>query len=306
MSFADLKRNRTDLSKLVAQAQETSGTQTTRQSDDTRFWQPTRDKAGNGYAVIRFLPGDAEAATPWVRYWDHAFKGPTGQWYIEKSLTSIGQQDPLSELNSKMWNSGVEADKAIVRQRKRNLRYIANVLIVSDPSAPENEGQVKLYRFGKKIFDKIMDSMQPQFPDEAPVNPFDMWEGADFTVKIRKVEGYPNYDASSFKAPAAVSADESYLEDLYNKQYDLGEWVDPKNYKTYDELKSRLAMVLGEQAPRTMKQEASLELDDEIPDFPSSSAPAAPSAPEPAITTAESSMDDDDTMNYFAKLAAED
>ena len=306
MSFADLKRNRTDLSKLVAQAQETSGTQTTRQSDDTRFWQPTRDKAGNGYAVIRFLPGDAQAATPWVRYWDHAFKGPTGQWYIEKSLTSIGQQDPLSELNSKMWNSGVEADKAIVRQRKRNLRYIANVLIVSDPSAPENEGQVKLYRFGKKIFDKIMDSMQPQFPDEAPVNPFDMWEGADFTVKIRKVEGYPNYDASSFKAPAAVSADESYLEDLYNKQYDLGEWVDPKNYKTYDELKSRLAMVLGEQAPRTMKQEASLELDDEIPDFPSSSAPTAPSAPEPAITTAESTMNDDDTMNYFAKLAAED
>ena len=306
MSFADLKRNRTDLSKLVAQAQETSGTQTTRQSDDTRFWQPTRDKAGNGYAVIRFLPGDAEAATPWVRYWDHAFKGPTGQWYIEKSLTSIGQQDPLSELNSKMWNSGVEADKAIVRQRKRNLRYIANVLIVSDPSAPENEGQVKLYRFGKKIFDKIMDSMQPQFPDEAPVNPFDMWEGADFTVKIRKVEGYPNYDASSFKAPAAVSADESYLEDLYNKQYDLGEWVDPKNYKTYDELKSRLAMVLGEQAPRTMKQEASLELDDEIPDFPSSSAPTAPSAPEPAITTAESTMNDADTMNYFAKLAAED
>jgi len=306
MSFADLKRNRTDLSKLVAQAQETSGTQTTRQSDDTRFWQPTRDKAGNGYAVIRFLPGDADAATPWVRYWDHAFKGPTGQWYIEKSLTSIGQQDPLSELNSKMWNSGVEADKAIVRQRKRNLRYIANVLIVSDPSAPENEGQVKLYRFGKKIFDKIMDSMQPQFPDEAPVNPFDMWEGADFTVKIRKVEGYPNYDASSFKAPAAVSADESYLEDLYNKQYDLSEWVDPKNYKTYDELKSRLAMVLGEQAPRTMKQEASLELDDEIPDFPSSSAPTAPSAPEPAITTAESTMNDDDTMNYFAKLAAED
>ena len=306
MSFADLKRNRTDLSKLVAQAQETSGTQTTRQSDDTRFWQPTRDKAGNGYAVIRFLPGDAQAATPWVRYWDHAFKGPTGQWYIEKSLTSIGQQDPLSELNSKMWNSGVEADKAIVRQRKRNLRYIANVLIVSDPSAPENEGQIKLYRFGKKIFDKIMDSMQPQFPDEAPVNPFDMWEGADFTVKIRKVEGYPNYDASSFKAPAALSSDESYLEDLYNKQYDLSEWVDPKNYKTYDELKSRLAMVLGEQAPRTMKQEAALDLDDEIPDFPSMRPTAAPSAPEPTISTAESSMDDDDTMSYFAKLAAED
>jgi len=307
MSFAALKKNRTDLSKLVQQAQETSGTtQTTRQSDDPRFWMPTRDKAGNGYAVIRFLPGDAEAATPWVRYWDHAFKGPTGQWYIEKSLTSLGQQDPLSELNSKMWNSGIEADKGVVRQRKRNLRYISNVLIVSDPSAPENEGQVKLYRFGKKIFDKIMDSMQPQFPDEKPVNPFDMWDGADFTVKIRKVEGYPNYDASSFKAPSAVPGSDEELEAIYNKQYDLNEWTDPKNYKSYDELKARLAMVLGEQAPRTVKQEAALELDDEIPDFSSKSAPDAPTAPEPAITTAESSMDDDDTMSYFAKLAAED
>ena len=306
MSFAALKRNSTDLSKLVEQAQQATGGQQKRQSQDDRFWQPTRDKAGNGYAVIRFLPGDAEAATPWIRYWDHAFKGPTGQWYIEKSLTSIGQQDPLSELNSKMWNSGIESDKGVVRQRKRNLRYVANVLIISDPSAPENEGQVKLYRFGKKIFDKIMDSMQPQFPDEKPVNPFDMWEGADFTVKIRKVEGYPNYDASTFKAPAAIVGVDEELEAIYNKQFDLNEWADPKNYKTYDELKARLALVLGEQAPRTMKQEAALELDDEIPEFNSTLAPSAPSAPAPTIATAESSMDDDDTMSYFAKLAAED
>jgi len=304
MSFAALKRNRADLGKLVEQAQQATGGQTKRQSDDPRFWQPTRDKAGNGYAVIRFLPGDAEAATPWVRYWDHAFKGPTGQWYIEKSLTSIGQQDPLSELNSKMWNSGVEADKATVRQRKRNLRYVANVLIISDPSAPENEGQIKLYRFGKKIFDKIMDSMQPQFPDEKPVNPFDMWEGADFTVKIRKVEGYPNYDASSFKSPSAIGEDEA-MEELYSKQHDMTEFTDPKNYKTYDELKSRLAMVLGEQAPRTQKQAASLELDDEIPDFPSAPQPDIAGSPQPEIATAESGMEDD-TMSYFAKLAAED
>ena len=298
MSFAAMKNSRTDLSKLVQQAQETSGTQTQRQSDDPRFWQPTRDKAGNGYAVIRFLPGLNTEGTPWVRYWDHAFKGPTGQWYIEKSLTSIGQQDPLSELNSKMWNSGIESDKATVRQRKRNLRYVANVLIISDPSAPENEGQVKLFRFGKKIFDKIMDSMQPQFPDEAPVNPFDMWEGADFTVKIRKVEGYPNYDASSFKSPSAIGEDDA-MEDLYNKQHDMSEFTDPKNYKTYEELKARLAMVLGEQAPRTMKQEAALELEDEIPNFD------APK-PQPAaeIPTAESSMDDDDDiMAKFAALA---
>lgn len=305
MSFAALKRNRTDLSKLVEQAKETSGTTNTRQSQDERFWQPTRDKAGNGYAVIRFLPGDAEAATPWIRYWDHAFKGPTGQWYIEKSLTSIGQQDPLSELNSKMWNSGVESDKGIVRQRKRNLRYVANILVVSDPSNPANEGQVKLYRFGKKIFDKIMDSMQPQFPDETPVNPFDMWEGADFTLKIRKVEGYPNYDASSFKSPAAMPGSDEELEAVYEKQFDLNEWTDPKNYKTYEELKTRLALVLGESAPRTAKQAASLELDDEIPDFPSTPASAPASVAAPVAATAEAASDDD-TMSYFAKLAADD
>ena len=304
MSFANLKRNKTDLSKLVETAQAAAGgSNTKRQSDDPRFWQPTRDKAGNGYAVIRFLPGDAEAATPWVRYWDHAFKGPSGQWYIEKSLTSIGQQDPLSELNSQMWNSGIEADKTTVRNRKRNLRYVANVLIVSDPSSPENEGQVKLYRFGKKIFDKIMDSMQPQFPDEKPVNPFDMWEGADFTVKIRKVEGYPNYDASTFKSPSTVGEDAA-MEELYAKQHDTTEFTDAKNYKTYDELKTRLALVLGESAPRTRKQAESLELDDEIPSFPAKEQPAFASAPEPTISTAESS--DDDTMSYFARLAAED
>jgi hypothetical protein len=293
MSFSNLKRNRTDLSSLVQKATESNGSTQGGSNKDDRFWYPQRDKAGNGYAVVRFLPGMAEASTPWVRYWDHAFKGPTGQWYIEKSLTSIGIQDPIAELNSKMWNSGIEADKAIVRARKRNLRYVANVLVISDPSAPENEGQVKLYRFGKKIFDKIMDAMQPKFPDESPMNPFDMWEGADFVLKVRTVEGYPNYDTSAFKTTAALfGGDEAKLEAVYNKQFDLSEWTDPKNYKSYDELKTRLALVLGESAPRTAKQEVAME-----------------KIQEPALMpTAEnlSMDDDDDTMSYFAKLANED
>jgi len=310
MSFAALKTNRTDLSKLVEAASSGPGEQTkTDNRNDERFWQPTRDKAGNGYAVVRFLPGDAEAPTPWVRYWDHFFKGPTGQWYVEKSLTSIGQADPLSESNSKLWNEdGSEEAKRIVRERKRNLRYIANVLIVSDPSAPENEGQVKLYRFGKKIFDKIMDSMQPQFPDEAPVNPFDMWQGADFTIKIRKVEGYPNYDASSFKSPAQVAGDDDQLEAIYNKQHDCTEWTDPKNFKTYDELKSRLALVLGESAPRTVREEVSLDTSTPYV-APQASAPAAAApmaAPAPMATAENTALDEDDTMSYFAKLAADD
>jgi len=310
MSFAALKTNRTDLSKLVEAASSGPGEQTkTDNRNDERFWQPTRDKAGNGYAVVRFLPGDAEAPTPWVRYWDHFFKGPTGQWYVEKSLTSIGQADPLSESNSKLWNEdGSEEAKRIVRERKRNLRYIANVLIVSDPSAPENEGQVKLYRFGKKIFDKIMDSMQPQFPDEAPVNPFDMWQGADFTIKIRKVEGYPNYDASSFKSPAQIAGDDDQLEAIYNKQHDCTEWTDPKNFKTYDELKSRLALVLGESAPRTVRENVSLDTSTPYV-APQASAPAAAApmaAPAPMATAENTALDEDDTMSYFAKLAADD
>jgi hypothetical protein len=308
MSFAALKSNRTDLSKLVEAASSGPGETKTDNRNDERFWQPTRDKAGNGYAVIRFLPGDAEAPTPWVRYWDHFFKGPTGQWYVEKSLTSIGQADPLSESNSKLWNEdGSEEAKRIVRERKRNLRYIANVLIISDPSAPENEGQVKMYRFGKKIFDKIMDSMQPQFPDEAPVNPFDMWNGADFTVKIRKVEGYPNYDASAFKSPSAIAGSDEDLEAIYNKQHEMSEWTDPKNFKTYDELKSRLAMVLGESAPRTVREQVSLDTSQAYT-APVAAAPAdLAGAPQPEISTAENTnLDEDDTMSYFAKLAADD
>lgn len=306
MSFAALKSNRTDVSKLVAAAEGAGGTNKSNFNDD-RFWKPTVDKAGNGYAVLRLLPGDAEAATPWVRYWDHAFKGPTGQWYIEKSLSSIGQPDPVGESNSLLWNSGIESNKDIVRKRKRNLRYVANVLIVSDPSAPENEGQVKLFRFGKKIFDKIMDVMQPQFPDEKPINPFDMWNGANFVLKIRNVEGYRNYDKSEFQSQSSLSDDDALLEEYYNAQHDLSEWTDPKNYKTYDELKTRLHAVLGEAAPRTAKQEVSLDLDDAIPDFPSSPAPTTASAPEPVITTAESTMDDEeDIMAHFSRLASED
>jgi hypothetical protein len=291
MSFSKMKNSRTDLNKLVEAATASNGQ--SGNSNDDRFWYPNRDKAGNGYAVIRFLPSLNETGTPWVRYWEHAFKGPTGQWYIEKSLTSIGQQDPIAELNGKMWNSGIESDKAVVRQRKRNLRYVTNALIISDPANPENEGKVKLFRFGKKIFDKIMDVMQPKFPDETPINPFDMWEGADFVIKVRTVENYPNFDTSSFKSSKALfDGNDEKLEEIYNKQYDLNEWIDPKNYKSYDELKTRLNLVLGETAPRTTKQEISIDKREEPP----------------TMATAESISieDDDDTVSYFARIANQD
>jgi len=214
MSFENLKRNRDQISKLVQAAEQAGGNQPQQKANyqDERIWKPTVDKAGNGYAVLRFLPGAEGQDLPWVRYWDHGFKGPTGLWYIENSLTSIGQPDPVGELNSRLWNSPnvTDADKAQVREQKRRLHYVANVLVVQDPSAPENEGKVMIYKFGKKIFDKIMDSMQPDFADETPVNPFDFWEGADFKLKIRKVEGYRNYDKSEFASVTALHDGDTY------------------------------------------------------------------------------------------------
>ena len=309
MSFENLKRNRNSISNLISAADAASGNAPKEKNSyvDERQWKPTVDKAGNGYAVLRFLPATEGNDLPWVRYWDHGFKGPTGQWYIEKSLTSIGQQDPLGELNSRLWNSGVEADKETARTQKRRLKYVANVLVESDPANPANEGKVFLYTFGKKIFDKIMDVMQPQFADEDPINPFDFWEGASFKLKIRNVEGYRNYDKSEFSSPAPLmGGNDNELEQIYETQYDLFEFIDPANYKSYDELKERLHLVLGQiESPVTTRQQVVLE---EV----SAPSPMRQVAPEPVATTAppatvSSSMDDDeDAMSYFAKLAAED
>ena len=297
MSFENLKRNRDQISKLVQAAEKVGGASAEQKSyADERIWKPTVDKAGNGYAVLRFLPAPEGEDLPWVRYWDHGFKGPTGQWYIENSLTSIGQTDPVGELNSKLWNSGSEDDKETARKQKRRLHYVANVYVVSDSANPDNEGKVFLFKFGKKIFDKIMDVMQPAFQDEKPVNPFDLWEGADFKLKIRNVEGYRNYDKSEFSSPAALSEDDSMLEAIYNKTYSLKEFTDPSNYKTYAELKAKLMRVLGQEveggAP-TMSEER-------VMNEPVS----APAPKQPAV--AADMDDDDDTMSYFAKLANDD
>ena len=299
MSFENLKRNRDQISKLVQAAEAVGGSTETKSYVDERLWKPTVDKAGNGYAVLRFLPATEGAELPWVRYWDHGFKGPTGLWYSENSLTSIGQTDPVGELNSKLWNSGIDADKEKARTQKRRLHYVTNILVLQDPSAPQNEGKVFLYKFGKKIFDKLMDSMQPEFADESPVNPFDMWEGADFKLKIRNVEGYRNYDKSEFSSPSSLyDGDDSRLESVYNQLHNLSEFVDPSNYKTYDELKSKLMRVLGEEANAgvfTVKQEAQINEPVSTPE---------PQKLEPV--TADQMDDEDDTMSYFAKLANED
>jgi len=306
MSFANLKNNRTDVSKLANAAAEMSGgKQTTNKYEDTRFWKPTVDESGNGYAVVRFLPAAEGQELPWVRYFDHFFKGPTGQWYVEKSLTTLGNNDPVSEYNSRLWNSGIEEDKETARKQKRRLHYVANIMVVNDPSNPANEGKVFLYDFGKKIFDKIMDKMQPEFPGEEPINPFDFWTGADFQLKIRNVAGYRNYDKSEFKASAPLlEADETKLEATYNQLHDVTEFTAPSSYKSYDELKGRLEVVLGQStgAGSTVKND-SLTQTAEVVAAKEAEPQVIASAPEPNITA---STDEDDTLSYFAKLAAED
>lgn len=295
MDLSQLKSRRYDINKLVEAATEASGGKQDNPNRDENLWKPTVDKAGNGFAVIRFLPSENEV--PWVRYWDHGFKGPTGKWYIEKSLTSIGQQDPLGEHNSKLWNTGNEEDRETVRKQKRRLHYVVNILVVSDPSAPDNEGKVFKYQFGKKIFDKIQDLMQPQFPGETPVDPFDLWNGADFQLKIRNYEGYRNYDRSEFKAPSQLfDGDEVQLQATVNQLHDINEYVDPETYKSYDELQTKLIEVLGETQPRTVKQEVAL--DNSVPwDEPKTA---------PATAEAAGNEGDEDAMSFFQKLANAD
>ena len=296
MDISKLKSRRTDITALVEAAKESAGGSKFEKEDTSHIWKPTVDKAGNGYAVIRFLP--AEGDVPWVRYWDHGFKGDTGKWYIEKSLSSLGQADPLGEFNAKLWNSGNEDDRATVRKQKRRLHYVVNIQVVSDPSAPHNEGKVFLYQFGKKIFDKIQDLMQPQFPGETPCDPFDLWAGADFQLKIRQLDGYRNYDKSEFKASTALAeGDEVQLQAVMNQIYDINYYTDPANYKTYDELQTKLFEVLGETAPRTVKEEVALDTVAE---------PVAPKTVAPATADATDDAGDDDAMSYFQKLANAD
>jgi len=302
MSFEKLKQNRDSaISKLVSAADSSSEKKT---YGDDRIWKPTVDKAGNGYAVLRFLPAGAGEDLPWVRYWDHGFKGPTGRWYIERSLTSIGQPDPVSELNSQLWNTGRDEDKELARLRKRRLHHVSNVLVVSDSGNPENEGKVFLYEYGKKIMDKIMDVMQPQFQDETPINPFDFWSGANFKLKIRNVEGYRNYDKSEFDSSSSLfDGDEAQLEEVYNKLHKLSEFTDPENYKSYSDLKRKLFEVIGEAEVATgLSTEQQVELNT-VKEAPVMNT-AESEAPVEKSDDTTSENNSDDTLSYFAKLAS--
>ena len=303
MSFASLKKAASagsSLSKLTQEIEKLNQPQSS--GADERLWKPELDKSGNGYAVIRFLPAPDGEDMPWAKIWSHSFKGPGGQWYIENSLTTIGKDDPVGEMNRELWNSGRESDKATARTQKRKLSYYSNIYVVSDPAHPENEGRVFLYRYGKKIFDKLVEAMQPAFADETPLDPFNLWKGADFKVKIRKVDGYWNYDKSEFAAPATLAKlDDDELEKIWKQSYSLAEFEAAKNFKSYEQLKARLSLVLGKSAPRTApvvdeseEEVAPANWGKEVTDFKAKAVAAAPASGE------------EDTLSYFASLAEED
>ncbi len=292
MSLDTLKRSNS-LDKLLNAVKEDSAPQEKKSYVDERLWKPELDKSGNGYAVIRFLPAPKGEELPWAKVWNHAFQGPTGQWYIENSLTTLGQKDPVSEYNSKLWNSGVESDKEIARKQKRKLQYFSNILVVSDSKHPENEGKVFLFRYGKKIFDKLMAAMQPEFEDETPINPFDFWEGANFKLKIRKVDGFWNYDKSEFEAVSSIADDDAKIEELWTKQYSLKEKLDASNFKSYDELSTRFNAVIS---GTTTVGNVSEQMEDEPI--------ATPKVDTKEVeASAPQTEEEDDTMDYFQKLA---
>ena len=291
MSFSTLKkRSGSSLESLVKEAEKLN-----KQGPgaDERFWKPELDKSGNGYAVIRFLPAPDGEDLPWAKVYSHAFQGPGG-WYIENSLTTVNKKDPVGEVNRKLWNSGLDSDKDIARKQKRKLSYYTNIQVVRDPAHPENEGKVFLYKFGKKIYDKITAAMQPEFEDETPINPFDLWEGANFKLKICKVAGFWNYDKSEFDSVSALDTDDAKLEAIWKEEHSLTAFTNEDQFKTYEELQTRLNEVLG-----TNKRAAVPTVDDE--EYEPVAAVAA-STPTPA-TRSESS---DDQLSYFARLAEEE
>ena len=302
MSFSDLKKQSSLGSLTQKLVKEVEKMSTSGGGADERLWKPELDKSGNGFAVIRFLPAPDGEDLPWAKMYSHAFQGPGG-WYIENSLTTTGGKDPVSEYNRDLWNSGNEADKDTVRKQKRKLSYYANIYVVKDPTNPQNEGGVFLYKFGKKIFDKVMEAMQPEFEDETPINPFDFWQGANFKLKIVKKDGFWNYDKSEFDSVSPLLEDDDALEALWKKQYSLTAITAADQFKSYEDLQKRLKYVLGQKPARRVDEEVFDEDDARVPVASSKPDFASRRAEETVTAAVGSSSDEDDALSYFQKLA---
>ena len=313
MSFSDLKK-KSSLGSLTNKLVKEVEKMTKTGGGDDRLWKPQLDKTGNGYAVIRFLPAPDGEDLPWAKLYSHAFQGPGG-WFIENSLTTLGQKDPVSEYNSQLWNSGLESDKDVARKQKRKLSYYSNIYVVKDPVNPDNEGKVFLFKFGKKIFDKITAAMQPEFEDEEPINPFDFWQGANFKLKIKKVAGYWNYDSSEFARPDALLDDDDAMEAIWKKEYSLQSLVAPDQFKTYEELKTRLDYVLGIKGTPKFQDQETVEEEEQFRRENRGEAAPVPQSMRNELSSLSdgrdfnssditpSSDEEDDTLSYFQRLA---
>ena len=305
MSFKDLKKQ-SKLGSLTAKlVKEVEKMNNNGASGDERTWKLDVDKSGNGYAVIRFLPAPEGEDLPFVKLYSHAFQGPGG-WYIENSLTTLGQKDPVSEYNTQLWNNGTDAGKDTARKQKRKLTYISNIYVVKDPANPENEGKTFLFKYGKKIFDKLTAAMQPEFEDEEAIDPFDFWQGANFKLKAKNVAGYRNYDSSEFAAQSPLLDDDEAMEGLWKKQSSLQEFVGADQFKSYEDLKKRLGYVLGNKTSARPTFDEDLEdLSEGLNKAEQVVADAVSSTPAPVSVGAPDEEAEDDTLSYFAKLASE-
>jgi len=309
MSFKDLKKQSSLGSLTQKLVKEVEKMSTTSSGVDERLWKPEMDKTGNGFAVVRFLPAPEGEELPWAKVYSHAFQGPGG-WYIENSLTTVGQKDPLGEYNRELWNTGTETNKETVRKQKRKLSYYSNIYVVKDPVNPANEGRVFLFKYGKKIFDKIMEAMQPEFEDETPINPFDFWQGANFKLKIVKKDGYWNYDKSEFGSVEPLLDDDDALEAIWKKEYSLAAVTAPDQFKSYEELEKRLQYVLGQKGtPRMSSVEEETEYDNYVDNKESAvvkeleESYARSKSPSLPVVTKEVDEDEDDALAYFQRLA---
>ena len=307
MSFSSMKAGgKSAFNQLQKQLEQTTQVGTV----DERFWKLSTDKAGNGFAVIRFLPASDGEDMPFVKLYSHAFQGPGG-WFIENSLTTLGKKDPLGEYNRELWNSGDESLKDQVRKQKRKLSYYSNIYVVKDPSNPENEGKIFLFRYGKKIHDKIMDVVNgDELEGREGINPFDFWTGANFKLRAKKVAGYPNYDSSEFQDSGLLEdLEDAQLESIWKRQHELQPLVAEDQFKTYEQLQERLNSVLNLKGGQTTEKVT--ETLAAKPDFNQvenmNLKPAAVPLNAPTTVSAEDqpSEDDEDVMDFFKKIANE-
>ena len=307
-SLSELRKSRSSMLDKITKDLDSGGK---RNEKDDRFWSLSRDKAGTGSAIIRFLPPVNGDEVPWVKVCSYGFQGPSGKWYINESPSSIGEADPVMEYNAAAYASKDEERIEDAKKRKRRTQFVSNILVVKDPANPENEGKVFLFKYGKKILDMIMSKAKPEFDSEEPIFVWDIDEGCNFKIRIKNVAGYPNYDSSEWAGISALADSDDEIQAVLDKCHKLAEFLDPARFKSYETLKKEFdrAMGVGESAgtsaPRTAEAKSKAALDDEGGEFDLEREVAKAAQPARKVESKPAkaaSTDDDDDLDAFAKM----